>query len=178
MADKFGLPESMFGFIDDDFAGALGRVAMVGALVESKLDMLVASLDNRTQSHFAGEPIARQLATARKLLRGPIPARPSLSKEERKHIGLLLDQVEAVMWQRNEVLHSVWPQPNLSAGLGWRHLPAKQRPNDVDWTKTYGTTVVLFTTLLRQLVECVNDLQSTTQGVESHARVSVPDAQD
>jgi hypothetical protein len=173
MADKFGLPESMFGFIDDDFAGALGRVAMVGALVESKLDMLVASLDHHIQSHFAGDPIARQLRTVRKLLRGPVPARPSLSKEERNHIGLLIDRVEGAMWQRNEVLHSVWPLPNLSAGLGWRHLPTKQRPNDVDWTKTYGTTAVLFTTLLRQLVECVNDLQSTTQDVEFHGRVSV-----
>lgn len=131
--------------------------------------------NHRSTSRSRSKPDAWQLATARRLACGPTPARPSLSKEERGHIGLLLDRVDKVMWQRNEVLQSIWPQPKLSAGLGWRHLPANQRPNDVDWTEAYGTTVVLFTTLIRQLVEYVNDLHSTTQDVESHARVSLPD---
>lgn len=40
MSDKFGIPDRFFGTIDEDFAGALGRIAMLGALTESHLACL------------------------------------------------------------------------------------------------------------------------------------------
>ena len=164
----------MFESIDDEFAGALARVVMLGALIESWVDLLVASLDHNPQSHYAGSAVNQQLKTIRTIIAKGVPARPTLSASEREHILKLQQRVEAVMWQRNDVLHSVWPRPSLSNGQGWRHLPRTQREAEHIWTKGRQATEGDLLGLIAEMVAIVREVQRTTQEVEAHPRAQVP----
>lgn len=162
----------MFASIDDDFAAALGRIAMLGALTESWIDLLVACLDHHPQSHYAGSPLKSQLSTARRIMNAGAPARPSITEQQRESIHELLSRVEDAMRQRNNMLHSVWPVPSLNNGLGWRHLPTKQRNAEHEWTRGLEITSDDVLRLIRELAALVRSIQHMTQMIEQIPRVT------
>jgi hypothetical protein len=58
MHDRFGVPDSMFGPVPDDFYGLIGRIALVFTMLEDRLLGLLWALDDE----HAGRP-ASQIAT-------------------------------------------------------------------------------------------------------------------
>ncbi|MEY9853141.1 hypothetical protein ABH923_002819 [Leifsonia sp. EB41] len=173
MEDRFGLPDNMFGPIDDDFAGALGRIAMLGALIESKVDNLVASLDHNPQSRYAGDGVGQQLTNARKIINNRIPARPTVSEPHREQIRTLLQRIETTMFERNELLHGVWARPSFVNGLSWRHLPKGQRDAPHEWTRGRPTTAEDLYAVIAEMVAVVGEIQDACLEIEAHPRVEV-----
>lgn len=109
-SDRFGVPHRVLR-LHDDFFGALGRVAALAAIVELRLSDLVVTWGN--QQKDTGAPVKRLAGRFDEIVR------------ERRAAGLTVrdEMVDAVVYavavleERNELLHSLWPAEDL----GWRN---------------------------------------------------------
>ncbi len=57
--DDYGVPQNMFGNVDEQFYGAVGRVALLAALLEEKLRTLVATTSGKPESAYAKWPATK-----------------------------------------------------------------------------------------------------------------------
>jgi hypothetical protein len=123
--------------------------------METKPGHLVATLTDAGQSTFAGQDSGRAIRMARDLLVFPVPVRPSVSHSVAAELRELVDRVEAAVWERNEIVHNVWPEASLEGARGWRYAP-KSRNNSDDatvWSETTGVGLVEFIGTLCGFIE-------------------------
>ncbi|WP_284990860.1 MULTISPECIES: hypothetical protein [unclassified Arthrobacter] len=136
MTDPYGIPDNMFGYDLGEFPALVGRVVMVAAVVELKLEFLVMSLSGESQEAHAGKSAKASIDLCIKLLKSRRVDFPDEPAAFADHVVTLLNDVEVALHQRNAVVHSRWPEP----GRGWRNLPKNQRVSgpafgSPDWTK-------------------------------------------
>ncbi|RYU15551.1 hypothetical protein [Nocardioides iriomotensis] len=132
MTDQYGVPESMFGPVPEEFYGLVGRVVMVSTLVEDRTLMLLWALDDQPQPTHAGKPFwqLRQLIEQRL---------DDVASDLRAEIAAVMSRVSEAMDRRNGLVHSLWPNPSLEEAQGWR---SKRVPNgtpggsEIVWTPT------------------------------------------
>ncbi len=67
-ADRHGEPRWMFGGVDDDFYGLVGRIAVVAAPLEDRLHVLYGALAFSAESEKAGEPGTEVITACRRRL--------------------------------------------------------------------------------------------------------------
>lgn len=135
-ADRFGMSERRFGAWDDDFYGAVGRIALLAGLLEDRLDVLYALLDRRDSSS-EGKPASQKVEACRKAAR-------RLNESSRLAANDFLDEVSHALGLRNEVVHSLWPASDSANQRGHRITPKGERK----WTRV---TVDDFPDLIRRL---------------------------
>lgn len=163
MTDAYGIPHNMFGYELGEFPALVGRVVMVAAVVELKLEFLVMGLSGEPQEAHAGKSAKTSVDLCIKLLksrRADFPDEPTAFADQ---AVTLLKDVEVALHQRNAVVHSRWPEP----GRGWRNLPKNQRAakpasDSPDWTKwveidqdQLETLIVLLCDLVDRLAHAV-----------------------
>jgi hypothetical protein len=104
--DGYGVPANCLR-LSDQFYGALGRVAALGALVESRMSDVIVGWTSSTD--LAGRRMSDLVARFQQI------------RNERQDVPLqLIDLVadaDAAMKERNILIHSVWP----SEDAGWKH---------------------------------------------------------
>lgn len=130
--DAYGVPENLFGPLDPNLPALLGRIVMLAALAESKVDALASSLSMQLQSSTAGRPFIDNLRTCKKHL-------SDVNDPTRKELATttltLLDDVEIAMRMRNTLVHRVWPIAGENRWGGWKAIPQSRRdPAAVEWT--------------------------------------------
>ncbi len=153
----------MFGFVPDWLPTLIGRVVMLAALTEGKVDALLMNLSGRLQSTYAGKPANGNLELCRMHLR-------KLGHEDEAFAAKtlqLLDDVDAALKRRNSVVHSLWPDSSVEVARGWRNLPPGQRDDAVPgseavWTawvemdpERFDELVVLFVQLADRLADAI-----------------------
>ncbi|MDQ0030162.1 hypothetical protein [Arthrobacter bambusae] len=136
MTDPYGIPDNMFRYELGEFPALVGRVVMVAAVVEMKLEHLVMSLSGQPQEAHAGKGAGSSVKLCRRLLRARRSSFPDESTVFAERVEPLLNDVESALYLRNDVVHSSWPVP----GKGWRNLPDNQREArqlgaTPEWTK-------------------------------------------
>lgn len=156
MADRYGIPETMFGPVDDEFYGLMGRIVMMATLVEDRVLMLLWSIDDQPQPTHAGKPF-RQLA---RLIEARLEGLPA---SVRSDITRVVTRASDAMNRRNALVHSLWPNPTLEQAQGWR---SKRLPKgDVDrseivWTPTSASVMASdlaeLIDLHDEIVRCAN----------------------
>lgn len=156
MADRYGIAETLFGPVDDEFYGLMGRIVMVATLVEDRVLMLLWSVDTEPQPTHAGKPF-RQLTT---LIRDRIEGLPD---GVRSDIAAVVTRASDAMDRRNEFVHSLWPNPTLEQAQGWRskRLPkGTDQHSEIVWTSTsagaMASYLIELVALHDEIVRCAN----------------------
>ena len=94
----------------------IGRIAMLGAVVEEKILHLAWALARVPQTQYRGNQVSDLLKICRRHL-------DRVDAERTARVQALLVDVEQAMRRRNDVVHSLWPAPKLGQLWGWRHAP-------------------------------------------------------
>lgn len=132
MKDQYGVPESMFGPVPEEFYGLVGRVVMLSTLVEDRMLMLLWAMDDKPQPTHAGKPFWQ----LQQLIEQRID---SMGRDLHAEITDVVARVAAAMDRRNGLVHSLWPNPTLEEAQGWRskRVP-KGTPggSEIVWTPT------------------------------------------
>lgn len=149
----------MFGFVPGWLPDLVGRVVMVAALVEGKVDALLMNLSAELQSTHAGKPVLSNIRTIRARLDQIEAQFPDLAESTR----LLLVDVERALKRRNAVVHSLWPDNSQDVARGWRNLPPNQRAESEAghaqvWTDWIEMDSARFADLFGELVDLVDRL--------------------
>ena len=139
MSDPYGIPDSMFGQVPEEFFGLLGRIVMVTSFLELRLLDLLTELDQVPQDVHAGKSGAVLIKGCRRKLSD---YEPVFAEDARA----VLDRVGEVLQQRNAVVHSIWPSSDPGGAYGWRPRLAGQREERTPW-QPYGSIEVTGTEL-------------------------------
>jgi hypothetical protein len=115
--------QSAFGYIPPWLPERIGVVAIVAALVESRLDDLLMGLSGELQDRYAGESLGSHLRETRHRLKAIQREFPEFVEE----CTDLLDDIEQTLRQRNDVVHTIWSACSQDTAKGWRHIPFNQR---------------------------------------------------
>ena len=132
-SDPYGIPESIFGTLDPELPALIGRIVILSALIESKVDSLASSLSREFQDVTAGRPFAVNLNACRTSLE-------QLAKDptREKYIdttATTLTEVAVALRARHEVAHRVWPHAGSAGWGGWKPTPKARREAESErWT--------------------------------------------
>lgn len=141
----------------------IGRVVIVAALTEGKVDALLMNLSGRAQNTYAGKPVNGNIDLCRTHLRGLGGDHEALAVKTLE----LLDDVDAALKRRNAVVHSLWPDNTVEVARGWRNLPPSQREealpgSEAVWTawvemdrERFDELIALFVRLVDRLADAI-----------------------
>ncbi|MCX7522052.1 hypothetical protein OSC27_07145 [Microbacterium sp. STN6] len=112
--DRFGIPDNFFGAHDEDLFGALGRIASLSALVEYQALTIYQTMMNLRQNAATQRSAGQLIGQAREAL-------ASVGSEATKApLVQYFTDVDAVLRQRNDYIHSLWPAQPGGQLFGWR----------------------------------------------------------
>lgn len=155
--DPYGIPEGIFGAMSPELPALLGRIVMLAALLETKVEAVVSSIGTGTQDVYAGEPVRNNLQLAIKLL-----ALYKSTEQERQfsHRGTtILEEIGVALEQRNALVHRVWSRSGMDEWGGWKPLRKKQRnPSSPSFTDWDDVTPADLTSLITTMVDLVEQI--------------------
>ncbi len=121
MEDDFGLPDRMLGEHAEWFYPAVGRIACICALLETKAQALAEILARLDQGSLTRKPIsvmgetgtsAAQMVDSAYQSANATPISPLVAE--------FYKNVEEIMERRHAVIHAVWPAQLEEKQLGYR----------------------------------------------------------
>ena len=112
--DHFGIPGNVFGAHDEEFFGALGRVAALSALVEHQALVTFQTMTNALQSEHTQLPAGQLIEKACKALL------PINDDDDKQTLQRYFQDVGAALRERNDYIHNLWPAQPGDRLFGWR----------------------------------------------------------
>ena len=128
--DQYGIPDNLFGHVPEEFYALIGRVVMMASYLEDCLLDLLQAMDDAPQITHADKfgndlvKLARQRVT---VLRDD-----AASEQFGTQVKALVEEVDAALKRRNEIVHSLWADPRLNGASGWRNVTSKLRKEEHD----------------------------------------------
>ena len=159
--DSYGLPSQIFGPHPDEFYGAVGRVALLSALLEQQLADIRHTLARARQGEYTHQPVSQQIEIATKLA-------SSLPEERMTTVGGYLSRARAAVEQRNAVIHSIFPAQSSGELIG--HRPVRDKTvldGSASWTRIDFKGLRDLIGELAQLVLEFNSVHQQCQPVQS-----------
>lgn len=152
--DRFGVPARFFGVVDDDFYGLIGRIVMMAAVLEDRLITL------RT---VIREPIAHQATYAGKpsseLIKGITKELGKRPDGFRATGEVLIGRLERAFDRRNDVVHSLWPNPTMEHAFGHRTVTKSRRLTDGDHSATVTTDGPQLMNVVHELADLYGEVR-------------------
>ncbi|WP_349902132.1 hypothetical protein [Parafrigoribacterium humi] len=127
----FVIPEGIFRYVPSRLPTLIGKVVMLAALLETKVEGLASSVDNATQDVYGGRGFVENSSTIRKRLQHY--CRDAAEQEFSANVSILLDEVDAVLEDRNFIVHGVWPKSTDFAWWGWKPRRKTKSSSRPDW---------------------------------------------
>lgn len=122
--DRFGVPIKIFGEHEEDFYGALGRVAALSALIEQQALGIFQTMTNSPQNEYT-QPAASQLIKKACKALNPVG-----DDENKKTLLRYFTDIGAALPKRNDYIHNLWPAQPGNRLFGWRPNPDKKTRDD------------------------------------------------
>lgn len=159
----------MFGPVDDDFYGIVGRIVMVAAILEDRLYVLYCQLSlqgthgptaistsmDRAQT-LGGAPGSEIIRECRTLLKKFHP-------EYHASVEAFLDDAGSALRGRHAVVHSLWSFDGRNDVRGWRRprsRSSRSSVQSVEWTTlTADQLPDLLAELLRLVDHCMQNVE-------------------
>lgn len=158
--DPYGVPSNIFGPVPEGLYGLIGRITMLWPVVEKELHWLHDVLTGSAQDVAAGLPFAQ-------LHEACIKALGSASELVRQCAEPALTQVKAVAERRNEIVHSMFPDPTLEKARGHRPVRPRQRPASGDWTVWIETGEAQLRELIAAEVGAMESMEKARLWIQS-----------
>lgn len=157
-SDQWGVPQRMFGDVEEDFYGLVGRITLVAALFEDRLHVLYSAVAQAPQECLAGQSGTLLIEGCRQRL-------DSVRPERRDEAAEFLAAAQVALLKRHEVVHSLWPFSSRGEVRGWRNVPKSRRQRadrPVEWTSLHAGQLP---GLLADLVDLVERCRRVEQWV-------------
>ena len=87
VTDSYGIPDNMFGVLPDEFPAIIGRIVMLGAVVEEKILQLAWALAQVPQTQYRGKQVSDLVKICRRHL-------DRLDADRTAHVQALLVETE------------------------------------------------------------------------------------
>jgi hypothetical protein len=128
-----------------------GRVTKLAAMIDIRMLELLQALDDNRQPTFSGRYGAQLEGLVRE-------AAASLESEELKAdiAGMLVEAKRLREW-RNNVTHSVWPNPTEEEAFAW--LSSAPAGPGQSATKSFVTSRPEIETLIKDQIQLIDDLR-------------------
>ena len=114
--------------------------------------ILLTELTGVPQAKHAGKMAGVLMDDTTKALLGRNP-------EFRNEGDELIRRLKVVFDGRNEIVHSLWPNPTLDRAWGHRAVRAKIRPNPGDLSATVETNEADMTALIQEMISLYSDVE-------------------
>jgi uncharacterized protein YbdZ (MbtH family) len=141
--DQYGIPGNTFGNVPEEFYAIVGRVVMLSALIENRYAAIITKLAGKTEADYAGKPVGELHK-----IRDRLEQDHGLSER----VVAIRSELDEVLKQRNEIVHSLWPSPSMDLARGWRPVVESKRvesDNHIVWIEhTTETLRVLINRLV------------------------------
>lgn len=164
MPDGYGIPDQFFGPVPGQFYAVVGRVTMLGALLEQRLLELLWAVDDGPQALHAGKPVTQLL----KMIEGRLVSQPD---DVRANAHEVLAGVRSALEDRNAIVHSLWPEPSLKIAFRWRPRTLNRRDAPADWMQGEFVTRKDLRRVISQLVAVNDEIYALTQRFHSVRRI-------
>jgi hypothetical protein len=164
MHDGYGIPDQFFGPVPGQFYAVVGRVTMLGALLEQRVLELLWAVDEGPQALHAGKPVTQLL----KLIEGRLGPQSDDIREDAHEV---LAGVKSALEDRNAIVHSLWPEPSLRIAFRWRPRTLKRREAAADWVQGQFVTRKDLRGVVSHLVAVNNEVSSLTQRFHSARKI-------
>ncbi|GAA3734805.1 hypothetical protein GCM10022239_08670 [Leifsonia bigeumensis] len=164
----FQIPEGIFGYVPPRLPTLIGKVVMLAALLETKIEGLTSSVDNATQDVHGGRGFAVNSTAIKKRLSSyeANPAEQAFSAEVR----VLLAEIEDVLEDRNFIVHGVWPKSSDFAWWGWKPRRKSKTSSRLDWIEGRTLTPEEFIETCETLVSLLDRTQRAIEMAGSMSR--------
>lgn len=167
--DSYGIPENAFGPLNPELPGAIGRVVMLSALIEARIEHLLAGLTTDLPPSFAGKDVSSNIAACEKLLISY--DRNGLERRFSSETAALLGEATAALQSRNGIVHRVWAKAGVGEWWGWKPRPASQRKKTPDEIHDYlAMTPDDFQALITKLVKVLDGINNAVSFAGSFPR--------
>lgn len=134
LPDNFGVPDHVFGPLDPDLPALIGRIVMLGALLETKVAALRSALEGVPEATVASIALGTNLRESMsELHRFEGVAPPAFLEDARA----LLSRVSSANQMRNSIVHRVWSHAGVAEWAGWKPTRADEvkPPEWTDWKR-------------------------------------------
>jgi hypothetical protein len=148
--DNFGIPPRLFVVTNPELPVLIGCVVMLAAFIESKVWAITVSVANDPQDQYAGLSGAENIKTIKKRLRLFTAGRREQEFVEK--VTAFIDDVDALLKERNALVHRVWSHGDATESAGWRQVPPSQRKNGQDWIEVEAYTPQKLKQLIAEFV--------------------------
>jgi hypothetical protein len=147
--DRFGIPDNILGAHDEDFYGAIGRVALLSALVEYQALTIYQTMMNLSQTE------GTQLHASQLAVRACDALQPGEEDQNKKTLIKYFTDVKTAFPERNNYIHNLWPAQPGDQFFGWRPNPDKKTRDNEPSVATQGNMDELkaFILMLVELVQ-------------------------
>lgn len=162
--DGYGIPDQFFGPVPGQFYAVVGRVTMLGALLEQRVLEFLWAVDDGTQDLHAGKPVAQILG----LIEGRLASQPTELVSQAREV---LTGVRSALDDRNAIVHSHWPNPSLKIAFRWRPRTLSRRDASAEWMQGQFVTRKELHGVISRLVAVNNELAVLTQRFHSIRRI-------
>lgn len=123
--DPFGVPENLLGQHDEEFYGAVGRIACLSSLLELQILTAYQTMTNSGQA-------SHTRLGADQLIR--VALRDAKQVEDAAAREVLIEYLSSarvLFKRRNDFLHSLWPAQPGKRLFGWRPARAKSTASNL-----------------------------------------------
>lgn len=132
-ADRYEFPDDFFGRVRPELPDLIGKVVMLAALLELKVEELASTVSwEGTQGRHAAVGFSKNLVTLRERLK-----HYDRNEQERLFVnstGSLLRDIESALDERNLVAHGLWPATGGDGLYVWKTIPESKRVQPGNWT--------------------------------------------
>lgn len=156
--DGYEIPAGFFPSYAPLLPNSIGKVVMLAALLETKIEALASSVDNQTQDVYGGQGTVKNADTIRGRLR-LYKENPAEAEFGRRTQAFLVD-AESILDERNFIVHGVWPKHTETGWWAWKPRRYKKGSKVVDWIEGRDITKDDFFRICDALVELIHRAQA------------------
>lgn len=147
--DDYEIPDGLFGFVPEALPRLIGKVVMLAALLETKIEALASQVDNHPQAFFGGRGPGANSETIRERL--PLYQGTPDEVAFSSRIESFLVDANGALELRNFVVHGVWPSTDRPGWWAWKPIRQKRGVTSPRWIDDKTLVAGDFVTLCEEL---------------------------
>lgn len=136
----------MFGDVDDEFYGLVGRIALLATLLENRLHVLYGGLTAAPEAELAGKSGTKIITECERHI-------DRFADDRRGEAAIFLNAAKMALNQRHAVVHSLWQFADDGRQRAWRTV-RKSHQERVGYPVVW--TTVQLPDLVKELVGLIN----------------------
>ena len=157
MTDAYEIPTGVFPHHSPRLPDNIGKVVMLAAVLETKIESLASGVDNRYQEVHGGGGLAGSAPTIRRRLRLYNQNPYEISFANRTEPFLVASK--RVLDERNFIVHGVWAKTTDAGWWAWKPRRYRKGVNGGNWIEGKELAESDFVRICDELIDLIREAQ-------------------